>query len=396
MNKLSIACSLALALLAAGLQPGRACTTAVISPAASRDGRPMLWKNRDTDFLNNKVIFVKEAPCSYLALVNAKDRSGRWAYAGLNSAGFAIFNSVAYNLPEGRDETKDLEGTIMADALRKCSTVDDFERYVQENLGPSLGSLANFGVLDAKGGAALFEVSNHAYKKFLAADFPGKYLVNTNFARSGESGTGAGYLRFARASQLFRELQPERISYAPILGRFSRDTGHVLVSQPAYPQYRDISGSTPFWVSSRDTIDRDITSAAVVVCGRKPGERNSPATLWVMLGEPLFTIAVPLWVEAGTTPLALRQGEEAPLLTESQRLKKLARPYTESDRRAYLDVTKLDNREGTGFLPGLLRAEKEIFAATDDFLKTGHTPAEMAAFQERMAEKALAALRAAH
>jgi hypothetical protein len=396
MRIILVFCSLALVLLAAWPHPGCGCTTAVISPAASRDGRPMLWKNRDTDFLDNKVIFVKETPYSYLALVNAEDRSGRWAYAGLNSAGFAIFNSVAYNLPDGSGETKDLEGTIMADALRKCSTVDDFEKYIQENLGPSLGSLANYGVLDAEGGAALFEVSNHAYKKFLAADFPGKYMVNTNFARSGESGTGAGYLRFARASQLFRELQPGLIAHPPILGRFSRDTGHVLVSQPAYPQFKNISGKTAYWISSRDTIDRDITSAAVVICGRKPGEENPPATLWVMLGEPLFTIAVPLWVETGTAPIPLRQGEKTTLLAESQRLKKLARPYTESDRCAYLDVTKLDNREGTGFLPRLLQVEKEIFALTDDFLKMPRQPAELAAFQERMAEKALAALSAVH
>jgi hypothetical protein len=396
MKRSSAFFSLALVILAAWPQPGRGCTTAVISPAASREGRPMLWKNRDTDFLNNKVIFVRETPYSYLALVNAEDRSGRWVYAGLNSAGFAIFNSVAYNLPGGGGEYKDLEGTIMADALRKCSTVNDFETYIQENLGPSLGSLANYGVLDAEGGAALFEVSNHAYKKFLAADLPEKYLVNTNFARSGEAGAGAGYLRFDRASQLLRELQPGRISHPEILGRFSRDTGHALLAQPAYPQFKALSGKKSFWISSRDTIDRDITSAAVVVCGRKPGTANSPATLWVMLGEPLFTIAVPLWVEAGAAPVALQQGEKAPMLAEADRLKKLGRPYPESDRAAYLDVTRLDNREGTGFLPQLLQAEKEIFSLTEEFLRAPRQPAELAAFQERMAEKALAALRAAH
>jgi hypothetical protein len=396
MKRSSALISLVLVFLAVGPQPGRGCTTAVVSPAASRDGRPMLWKNRDTDFLNNKVIFVRETPYAYLALVNAEDRSGRWAYAGLNSAGFAIFNSVAYNLPGAGGEYKDLEGTIMADALRRCSTVNDFERYIQENLGPSLGSLANYGVLDADGGAALFEVSNHAYKKYLAADFPEKYLVNTNFARSGEAGAGAGYLRFARASQLLRELQPGLISHPELLGRCSRDTGHALLAQPAYPQFKSISGGKPFWISSRDTIDRDSTSAAVVVCGRKPGAENSPATFWVMLGEPLFTIAVPLWVEAGSVPAPLQQGDKAPLLAQADRLKKLGRPYPESDRGAYLDVTRLDNREGTGFLPQLLRAEREIFALTEEFLRAPRQPAELAAFQERMAEKALAALRAAH
>jgi hypothetical protein len=115
-----------------------------------------------------------------------------------------------------------------------------------------------------------------------------------------------------------------------------------------------------------------------------------------MLGEPLFTIAVPLWVEAGAAPVALQQGEKAPMLAEADRLKKLGRPYPESDRAAYLDVTRLDNREGTGFLPQLLQAEKEIFSLTEEFLRAPRQPAELAAFQERMAEKALAALRAAH
>ena len=376
--------------------PGHACTTAIINHDASSLGRPMLWKNRDTDFLNNKVIFVSESPFSYLALVNAEDRSGRWVYAGLNSAGFAIFNSVAYNLPEKSGEMKDMEGTIMADALRKCSSVADFEKYIQENLGPSLGSLANFGVLDAAGETALFEVSNRSYKKYLAADFAEKYLINTNFASSGEAQTGAGYLRFERASQLFRKILPGQISHRQILSQFSRDTGHALVQQPEYSQFKTISGKKPFWIATRDTIDRESTSAAVVVCGRIPGQKNSLATLWIMLGEPLFTIAVPMWVEAGASAAPLAQGENAALYLESKRLKKMARPYPESDRREYLDITRLDNREGTGFLPRLLQTENEIFAMTDEFLKLSHTPTELAAFQEKMAAKALAALRAVH
>ena len=74
----------------------RACSTAVFGPAATADGAPLLWKNRDTDVLSNKVVFVPEKPFSYLGLVNAEETSGRSVYAGLNAEGFAIFNSVAY------------------------------------------------------------------------------------------------------------------------------------------------------------------------------------------------------------------------------------------------------------------------------------------------------------
>jgi len=122
------------------------CTTAIISPASSADGVPMLWKNRDTDYLANKVIFVDEKPFTYLALVNAEETSGRWAYAGLNDQGFGIINSVAYNLPKDTDEMKDLEGLIMADALRTCRTAADFELAIQKNLGAALGSWANYGI----------------------------------------------------------------------------------------------------------------------------------------------------------------------------------------------------------------------------------------------------------
>ena len=61
-----------------------------------------------------------------------------------------------------------------------------------------------------------------------------------------------------------------------------------------------------------------------------------------------------------------------------------------------MDITRLDNREKTGFLPALLKTEGDIFALSAEFMKTQHAAAELAAFQEQMAEKALAALSAAH
>jgi hypothetical protein len=51
----------------------------------------------------------------------------------------------------------------------------------------------------------------------------------------------------------------------------------------------------------------------------------------------------------------------------------------------------LINKEETGFLPLFLKTEREIFAETARFLKSKpkHTTRELAAFQTRMAEKAL-------
>lgn len=370
------------------------CTTAIINGAAAVDGVPMLWKNRDTGVLSNKVIYVDEKPYSYVALVNAKETSGRFAYAGLNSTGFAIMNSVAYNLPETRgDEMKDLEGLIMADALRTCRTVDDFEQAIKRNLGPALGSWANYGVIDGEGNAVIFEVHNAGYKKYDTADAPEKYLINTNFARSGAAGKGDGYLRFERATALFKEIPGQRVSHQYIFQKVCRDFGHPLLQHPGIEELARISIKEAVWIYARDCITRPHSSAAVVVCGKKPGETDFAATFWVILGEPVTSIAVPLWVEAEETPLPLYEGETAPICAEALRIKKIVRPFPERDKKSYMLLSRLVNKEKTGFLPLLLKTEQDIFTETKEFLKTPHTKEEYAAFQNKMAQKTLQTLK---
>ncbi len=369
-----------------------ACTTVIIGPKASATGEPMLWKNRDTDFLSNKVVFVDETPYKYLALVNSEETSGRFVYAGLNESGFGIMNSMAYNLPKKSSEMQDLEGVIMAAALRTCRTVDDFETFLKNNLGESLGSWANFGVIDGAGQAVIFEVHNHGYHKLDAAQSQRHYLVNANFSRSGEQGTGAGYLRFDRASQLFAAIAPGAVTHSHILHIISRDFGHTLLNHPSLDQLKGFSEQTPVWLQTTDTLDRNFTSAAVVITGKKPGDEDSLACMWVILGEPLTSVALPLWVEAGVVPDALHRGETAPLCQEALRIKKILRPYDEPDKKNYIRLTSLDNKEGTGFLPVIKKIERQIFDATATFVKRRRSPRELELFQNEMAESALKTL----
>ncbi len=364
---------------------GEECTTAVISGEASFNGAPILWKNRDTGHIYNKVIFVKELPYSYIAVVNHDETSGRSVFAGINSAGFAIINSVAYNLPKKSGERTDLEGIIMADALRKCRTVDEFENYIQRNLGPGLGSLANYGVIDAQGGASIFEVYNHGYKRLDARDFPEKYIINTNFSRSGEPYKGFGYLRFERASRLFKSAG--KISPFFILQVVARDINNPLAGIPPREEWKKLPADRAFWVYTNDSIDRHITASAVVFQGVRKGESPENSVMWVILGEPLTSIAIPLWVKAGQVPQLLWDGDIAPLDREAMRLKSLLRPLKGGDRPKYADITRLDNNRGSGWLPLILRTEKEIFRETREFSSKPHSPEELANFQRKIAEK---------
>jgi len=369
------------------------CSTAVISGAAGVDGRPILWKNRDTDHLSNKVVFVADAPYSYLGLVDADDASGRRVYVGLNSAGLAIMNTVAYNLPGKSGEAADLEGTIMADALRLCATVEDFEKYIRENVGPGLGSRANFGVIDAAGAAAVFEVHNSGYNRLDAAAAPERYILITNFSRSGEAGKGRGYVRFDRLTELFSEDEDGKYSFDQILGVFTRDLRNPYLSrlEPS-GRARRPEDKAPF-IYTQHTIDRGSTSAAVVIHGAAAGSDPRNATLWVILGEPVCGIAVPLWVETGEVPSELGGAAAAPINQESMRLKSTLRPYGDDERVEYADLARLESSDGTGWLPVLVRKEKEIVEKTNRFLATNPDKTAKAQFQKQIAAEVLEKLK---
>jgi hypothetical protein len=241
----------------------------------------------------------------------------------------------------------------------------------------------------------LYEVHNHGFERIDPTGEPASCLLNTNYARTGAEGQGAGYLRFERAAELFRGLPEGPVDFRTILTTFSRDTGHVLVEQPTPFELGGVPGDRELWISTRDTINKAYTSAAVVLVGRTPGAAGSVATMWVIPGEPVTAVAVPLWVEAGASPEPLWRGEKAPLWLESARLKKLARPFGEGNKDDYLNLTALDNAAGTGFLPALLEAERAIIAETDAFLSQLHSADEYREFQTRMAARALAAMEAA-
>lgn len=144
---------IALVALMGVIAVGDACTSAIVSGKLTANGRPLMWKNRDTNDLNNRVerIVAHDGLMEFVALFDARDLRDTAAWMGFNEAGFAIMNTASYNL-NGNDGVKnmDREGELMRYALERCKTVDDFERLLQ-TLPKPLGVEANFGVIDARG-----------------------------------------------------------------------------------------------------------------------------------------------------------------------------------------------------------------------------------------------------
>ena len=174
----------------------------------------------------------------------------------------------------------------------------------------------------------------------------------------------------------------------------ARDLGHPLVKHPSREEWKALPAGTPYWIHSNYTIDRPSTASAVVVQGVRPGQDPVYTTLWVALGEPVTTMAVPLWFAAGVPPDEVWKGKDAPIAAEAFRLKDVLRPLKTKERGEYFDVTRLDNASGTGWLPTLLDAERGIFAETKEaFLKKKPSAQELAAFQKAMAGRALGVLK---
>ena len=92
----------ALVLALPAMFPGAAaqgCTITVVSGKATEDGRPLLWKNRDTDSRRNIVQAFTDGKYRLLAVADAGRSATIWM--GMNEAGLCLANSLSLDLPGG-------------------------------------------------------------------------------------------------------------------------------------------------------------------------------------------------------------------------------------------------------------------------------------------------------
>ncbi len=351
------------------------CTTAVVSGKFTADGRPLLFKHRDTSALQNKLMYFSDGKFDYIGVVNSADKNGKSVWAGLNSAGFAIMNSASYNLNlHDTTSVKDREGRLMKMALQVCATVDDFEAFL-DTLPKPLGVEANFGVIDAKGGAAYFETGNFDFRKFDANDpgtAPFGYIIRTNYSFSRDTDQGYGYIRYENADELFRMAAATKsLSAQFILRKVSRCLKHSLTGidlTKNLPSEKD----APVMVNFRDFIPRNSSASTFVVHGVKPGESPEFSTMWTITGFQLCAVATPVWVKGGKNLPSILVADEtgnAPLCDWAMLLKKQCFPVKRGSGKYYLNLAAVMNREGNGILQRILPLEDLIFQQTESKLK---------------------------
>lgn len=342
------------------------CTTAVVSGKATDDGRPLLLKNRDASSLQNRLAYFFDGKYKFIGLVNSEDKDNKEVWCGFNDAGFGIMNSASYNLKPDYDTTKlsDLEGKIMKMALESCATLEDFEKMLNE-LPKPLGVEANFGVIDARGGAAYYETNNFTFIKYDVNDplvAPNGYLIRTNFSFSGEENKGYGYIRYQTASQLFEDkIKKGKISFEFLINDVPRCLVHSFTQTDLTKNLPDQDSEN--FVYFRDYIPRYSTSAAIVVQGVKVNEAPSLTTMWAILGFPLTSVVIPVWlIKDGSLPKVLQADEtgNSPFCDLALQLKDRVFSDQNDARENYLNLSALLNKENSGIRQKLIPIETEV------------------------------------
>ncbi len=347
-----------------------ACTTAVISGKKTKDGRPIIWKLRDSESYKNDVRYFTDGKYEYVALMNSKDTLGLNVWGGTNSAGFAIMNSASFNVNESDTTSlKDQEGVFMKRALQQCKTLKDLENLL-DTLPKPMGLAAHFGVIDAKGGAAFYEVNNYTYTKFDANETKEGYVIRTNYSKTGTKDVGYGYIRCQTAEALFAEAaEKDNLNCRTIVQDFSRCMKHPILHRDYRKEY-EAKPKTKDFVNSDDLITRHGSASAIIIRGVKNGEQTNLATMWTMVGFPNTSLTLPVFPIGKIVPKVLSKNDSGncPLNSFSLKLKDECYPIKPSSGYKYLKISKLYNAENDGYAQVLEEAEQEIFEKTKQTL----------------------------
>lgn len=352
------------------ISPSWACTSIIVSGKATPDGRPLMWKHRDTSTPYNHIVFVNDpGKLSYMGLINS-DESDKGIWIGTNEAGFSIMNTASYNLKNDTITVMDHEGKLMREALKVCRTIADFERFL-DTLSRPMRVEANFGVIDAFGGAAYYETDNWKYIKKDVNDpalAPKGYLVYTNFSTEGRKEEGYGYIRYNTATALFAGMKKEEFTPQRIFQNLSRSFWNSFLGIDLKTKEFDPNRRTG-WFVEQDFIPRRESTASIVIQGVKPGTNPDLTTMWAALGYPPAAVAVPLWLKMGAAqPAEVLYNETvktAPLCRYSSDLRDKLYPIHYGNGQKYLHWALLYNDAGTGYMQTVEKAENRVFELYD-------------------------------
>jgi hypothetical protein len=356
-----------------------ACTTAIISGKYTKDGRPILWKHRDASEENNVIRYFNDSKYYYIGLVNASDTKGENVWAGCNEYGFAIMNSASYNLiEEDTIDFVDQEGVLMKKALGECKTLEDFENLLK-TLPKPLGVQANFGVIDANGGAAYYETDQFKFTKIDVNDpkvAPFGYVIRTNYSFTGNPETGYGYIRYNTANKLLYNASAcNNLTIEYIINNCSRSLYHSLTEQ-----YLTDCISPSGFAQFQDYIPRTSSVASIIIHGINDVKNIKEMVMWSIVGFPLTSVAIPVFVfNKNKIPEVISPNNQSNsiLCDYSLMLKNKLFPIKRGNGGNYIKVNELIDKDGSGILTKINTIENGLFELYNNKVKSNYGEKEI-------------------
>ena len=328
MQMMLLAAAFFMVLAVAG--PALSCDVAVVSGKYTTDGKPVLWKNFDcsSDWEQQVKIFPakNEKAGDYFLLyhnddyMNLINNSPVMPQSGANAAGLAASVAAVYEDFSPVHEAGNLNTDLVQKAVEQCATLEDFENLLKTwpltNRNRAIS--ANYVVVDAQGGAALYEcftgdfsygLKYIKYRKYDAntgevtddkgqvvvaapANHPG-FVNRTNLNNFVWYNSGVD--RYLRAQDLLTDLARSR--------NLNAQTLMQVVSKDVVGKQANNNGNSNY--STTYCISRNQTRSGTVFQGVKAGDDPLKSVFWTALGEPSVAVYVPHMIGArGVTEYA--------------------------------------------------------------------------------------------
>lgn len=334
------------------------CTSLIVSGNITKDGRPLLLKHRDQRVEDNHIEYCNGTKYSFLSLVNSNYTKGGLSWCGTNNAGFSIISTATFNLGK-RLSSEQSSPQIMYKALSECKDTIEFELLLSKQNVPIIPT--NFGIIDAFGGAAYYEVNKFSWKKYDANDpkiAPKGYLIYTNFSHSGKPEVKPGLNRYKTAKEILEEnIKDDEISPRWIINEISRT--YKCVTQNIDLKYH----KTEKVLIDQDFIPNYISVASIVFQGVKLNESPLNTIMWTVLGYPPLGAIVPLFVN-NEIPYYMSKSEinnKSELCNLAISLKnEIFKNSPNNSNIIIVDFDKIYSSEGNGFLQKITAIENEM------------------------------------
>ena len=303
-----------------------ACTSAIVTPQRSSEGVPLLWKHRDNaKYTNTRIEYIADGKYAYTAVVPNTKNYAKGLYAGINEKGFGVISTATKNLPEATPEEykasslRRMRGGAMWNGLRECATIEEFEELLKTTKR-SRCSHSNFGVGDATGAVAYFEVWDLGYRRYDASKSGNDgFDVRANFSFAGDPKKEGTSKR--RYDLIIKEMTAHKDAFTPydFIG-YSRSYNSV--------RYGNVLNLEKPYYCSNHTVPRSSTVGVfVVICDGK-----NPRML-VMNGHSASSLAVPVYVQAKENIPECVHGDAMRLLSNDFREK----AYTAVNKKKLLN-----------------------------------------------------------